>query len=204
MSIYEDLIQYLKNPVPERDSNRDFFHHLSIFLVMLMTCFMISFILSIVIGMVYNSGLIENDYHAFDDLKNLSNFKIFLLAAVWAPLIEETIFRAPLTLFKSPWKLPFKVEGVNEIKVKAFENPVTFKIAFYVFALAFGYIHLFNYQIDTQILLFSPLLVLPQIILGLVIGYVRIRLGFLWAVALHAFYNGILVSLFLVAKNAIQ
>jgi len=202
--MYEDLVKYLKNPVAEKDPNRDFFHHLSIFLVMLMTCFMISFLLSIVIGMVYSSGLIENDYHAFDDLKDLSSYQIFFAAAVLAPLIEEIIFRAPLTLFKSPWKLPFKVEGINEIRIKALENPKVFRIAFYVFALAFGYIHLSNYQIDAQILLFSPLLVAPQILLGLIIGYVRIRLGFFWGVALHACYNGILVSLFLVTKDAFQ
>jgi membrane protease YdiL (CAAX protease family) len=204
MSIYEDLFQFIKNPVVEKDPNRNFFHHLSVFLVLLLTCFMISFVLSIIIGMVYTSGLIENDYHAFDELKELPKYQIFLAAAVIAPILEETLFRAPLTWFTSPWKLPIKVNGESqEIRIKAFENPAVFRVAFYVLALTFGYIHLFNYQIDSQILAFSPLLVAPQIILGLIFGYIRVRLGFLWAVAMHACYNGILVSLFLVAKDVV-
>jgi membrane protease YdiL (CAAX protease family) len=203
MNTYEDLIQFLRNPVPEKSQNHDFFHRISVFLTLLLTCFMISFFLSIVIGMVYQSGLIENDYHAFDNIKDKPDYEIFLLAVILAPMIEEAIFRGPLTLFKSPWKLPFKVEGINEIRIRAFENPKVFQIAFYVFALAFGYIHLSNYQIDTQIVLFSPLLVAPQIVLGLIVGYIRIRFGFLWGVALHAGYNGILIALFLVAKDVV-
>lgn len=207
MSIYDDLIGFLKNPVCNKGEHQTFSQKLTVFLVLLLTCFMVSFVLSIIIGMVYSSGLIENDYHAFDDLEALPKYKIFLAAAVLAPIVEETIFRAPLVLFTSPWKTPSFLRGeeaTNEgLQIKAFENPIVFKIAFYVFALAFGYIHLFNYQIDAQILIFSPLLVAPQIILGLIFGYIRIRLGFLWAVAIHAFYNGILVSLFLAAKDVL-
>lgn len=203
MNIYEDLIQFLKKPVPEKDPNRDFFHHVVIFLILLMTCFMISFFLNILIGMVYNSGLIENDYHALDELQKQSTKEILFALVVFAPLVEETIFRAPITIFQSPWKLPFKIEGVNKIRIKAFENPMVFRTAFYGFALAFGYVHLLNYQVDSQILLYSPLLVAPQISLGLIIGYIRVRLGFFWAIAMHAAYNGILAFLFLATKDVL-
>ena len=170
---------------------------------------MISFTLSIIIGVIYQSGLIENEYHAFDELKELAGYKILLLGAVFAPLTEELIFRAPLVLFKSPWKIRVKSDSeegyiTKEIRLKIFEHPLAFKIAFFTMAILFGYVHITNYQIDTRILLFSPILVAPQMILGVIFGFIRIRLGLIWAIAMHAFYNGLLISLFLIAKDVIQ
>ena len=44
------------------------------------------------------------------------------------------------------------------------------------------------------------LLVLPQTILGLWLGYVRLRYGFGWAVLGHAFHNGFVLSPILLIK----
>ncbi len=209
MNIYTDLIQFLRSPNLQEDPNKDFIYRIGSFALLLFLCFVISFILSIFINNIYESGWIENDYHAFDDLKEFSDLKILFLASVMAPFIEESVFRAPLTAFKSPWKLYRKDSESGErilkdIHIPLFENPRVFQVAFYVMAILFGYVHLFNYQIDSQILLFSPILVAPQMILGLIFGFIRIRFGFLWAVAMHACYNGFLVLLFLLAQNAIQ
>jgi membrane protease YdiL (CAAX protease family) len=209
MNVYSDLIHFLKNPNLQEDPNKGFIYRVSSFILLLFLCLVVSFTLSIFINSIYESGWIENDYHAFDDLKEFSDLKILFLASVAAPFIEESIFRAPLTAFKSPWKLYRKDPETGErilkdIRIPLFEHPRVFQVAFFVMAILFGYVHLFNYQIDTQILLFSPILVAPQMILGLIFGYIRIRFGFLWAVAMHACYNGFLVSLFLLAQNAVQ
>ena len=66
---------------------------------------------------------------------------------------------------------------------------------FYGSALLFGAIHLYNYDLgspDAFELAAAPLLIAPQIVGGLVLGYVRVRLGFWYAVANHAAFNGIL------------
>ena len=209
MNVFSDLIHFLWRPSLQEDPNNDFIHRVSSFTQLLVLCFVISFTLSIFINMIYESGWIQNDYHAFDDLKELSDFKILFLASVLAPFMEESVFRAPLTAFKSPWKLyrtdPESGERVlKDIRIPLFENPRVFQVLFYVLAIMFGYVHLFNYQIDAQILLFSPILVAPQMILGLIFGFIRVRCGFLWAVAMHACYNGFLVSLFLLAQDAVQ
>ena len=210
MSILSDLASYIQRPVLEKDENKDFLYRVGVFSALLLTCFIISFFISIIIGIIYSSGLIENDYHAFDDLnEKLNGLELFFAAAVLAPLIEETVFRAPLTLFRSPWRIYRKIDGqeereLQEIHIRAFENPRVFRFAFYALALIFGYIHLSNYEIDTQILLFSPILVAPQILLGLIFGYIRVRFGFIWAIAMHSFYNGTLVIIALLAQYAIQ
>lgn len=61
---------------------------------------------------------------------------------------------------------------------------------FYATAIAFGYLHLFNYgSISLEILMASPVLVLMFIIYGIVFGYVRVTLGFSWALVLHMILN---------------
>jgi hypothetical protein len=42
--------------------------------------------------------------------------------------------------------------------------------------------------------LLSPLLVAPQLTVGVFLGFIRVRFGLNWAIALHAFYNLILVG----------
>ena len=100
--------------------------------------------------------------------------QIFLLGAMLMPVLEETIFRGPITEFK---------------------KPKSFKIAFYTFALLFGSIYISNFEITTNVLLLSPLFVLPQILLGSYFGYIRVRLGLTWSMLLHGCYNGILITM---------
>ncbi|EMR00872.1 CPBP family intramembrane glutamic endopeptidase [Cesiribacter andamanensis] len=61
--------------------------------------------------------------------------------------------------------------------------------------LLFALVHLINFKPTAQVLLFAPLLVLPQFLLGLILGYVRVRQGLGWAIALHGVYNFIILGL---------
>lgn len=59
--------------------------------------------------------------------------------------------------------------------------------------LIFAFIHVFNYE-DTSNLVFLLPLVIPQFIVGLLLGYARVTLG-LWACCLlHFLHNGLLVA----------
>jgi membrane protease YdiL (CAAX protease family) len=99
------------------------------------------------------------------------------MAVVLAPILEECIFRAPISLFKNKQKY--------------------FKYIFYGFALLFGFVHIFNYEITPEILLFSPLLVAPQISLGLLLGYLRVKLSLIYSITLHMLFNASLLIPFL-------
>ena len=179
----DELIVYIKNPVLEKDENTNFTYRLkklfSIFIISLLT----SFFFTILISTLEEIGLFNSENHSVNDVfKKYGAVFFFISAVIIAPLIEESIFRAPLTLFK---------------KKKAF------KIAFYVFALAFGFLHITNYEISTNVLIFSPILIAPQIFAGLYFGFVRVRFGLIWSIALHATYNGLIFTLFLLTKDAI-
>ena len=74
---------YIKNPTLEEDPNRSLSYRVGIFFTLFLTCFVVSFFISIFIGMLYTSGLIENDYHAFDDLQEkLTSLQLFLAASL--------------------------------------------------------------------------------------------------------------------------
>ena len=115
------------------------------------------------------------DTHKTEEMfKGMAILKILLLAAIITPIVEELIFRAPITAFK---------------------KPKSFKQSFYTFSIAFGIIHIFNFEITTNVLLLAPLLVLPQLLVGTYFGYIRVRLGLRWSMLLHGCYNGVLITM---------
>ncbi|MEW7280691.1 CPBP family intramembrane glutamic endopeptidase [Aquimarina sp. 2201CG1-2-11] len=68
-----------------------------------------------------------------------------------------------------------------------------FKLVFYSTALLFALVHLTNYQLSLTVILVVPILILPQFIGGILIGYIRLRSGFIWGILLHALNNAILL-----------
>lgn len=65
-----------------------------------------------------------------------------------------------------------------------------FKYFFYGVALTFGLTHTSNFAGNFYlILLFSPLLVGPQIVLGLILGYVRMKHGLVYSIIFHMLVN---------------
>lgn len=60
---------------------------------------------------------------------------------------------------------------------------------FYISVASFGLLHITNYNPKLITFLLLPILVLPQLILGLFIGYIRLRLGFFLGCIFHVFHN---------------
>ncbi len=122
--------------------------------------------------------------HALDRmLQDYSPVMIFLLVVIFAPLLEELIFRAPLSLFKTSNYFPF---------------------TFYLSVVAFGFVHLFNFEAYDQYFWLTPILVLPQLISGVFLAFIRVRMGLLYSIVLHAAFNGIVISPFLLLVSLKQ
>jgi len=75
-----------------------------------------------------------------------------------------------------------------------------FPIAFYGSTVLFALLHLSNYQdgLSSPIMLLA---VLPQALVGLILGYVRMRFGLVQAIIFHALYNFVLIGIFLMAQS---
>lgn len=170
---FTEIITYLKNPVLEKDSNQETSYRLRKFLNILIISIITGVILSPLFILIEKSGLVNLNDHAMEEMmRSMSKTVIFLFTVIAAPLIEELIFRAPITLF---------------------QNKNSFKIAFYTFALIFGLVHITNFNMTTNVLLLAPILVLPQIILGGYLGFIRVRFGLGWSILLHAAYNAFFI-----------
>ena len=164
-----NLVAYLKNPVPGEDTNTDLKYRFQIFFQILVISILTAFIITPVFGLLEELQLINMEDHKLDDIfKSMGIPLMILVGAIIAPIFEELIFRGPITLFK---------------------KPKSFKIAFYFFTLIFGFVHITNFELTTNVLLLSPILVLPQIILGGYLGHIRVRFGLKWSMLLHGTYN---------------
>ncbi|MBU2996159.1 CPBP family intramembrane metalloprotease [Cellulophaga baltica] len=132
-----------------------------------------SFCLGILMSIIITATGAEIGNHGMDQLfEKYNEFIIFLLAVIFAPLLEELLFRAPLVFFK---------------------NSHFFKYAYYNSALLFGLIHLTNFESFTENIWLAPILVAPQIAAGFILGFTRVKLGLGWSILLHACHNGILI-----------
>jgi membrane protease YdiL (CAAX protease family) len=61
---------------------------------------------------------------------------------------------------------------------------------YWISSVGFGLIHIFNFlPLEITICWVYPLLILPQIILGLILGFSRIKYGFFFSLLLHGLIN---------------
>ncbi len=69
-----------------------------------------------------------------------------------------------------------------------------FKYVFYFSVLSFGLVHISNFRpINFSIFYLYPFFVLPQLGMGVLLGYLRLNLkhGLFWAMLLHMFINAV-------------
>lgn len=148
----------------------------------------------------------------------------WLQALLWAPVVEELVFRyslrrivhalwlvpvsvvimmsgastasvlfliAVLLVCWSPWVVrsrPGRVPGRSWALRKRYR--ALFPWVFHAANLAFAGVHLHNFNIPQAPLWLLPLLVLPQWLTGMVLGWLRVRCGIGSAMVLHGLFNG--------------
>ena len=169
-----EIFQFIRHPLYEADENINLKYRINIFFRLLFIALAISLVLGLTIGALESVSNLDLGEHAMDLLiDQYSVYFIFFAAVVLAPVLEELFFRGPMIFFKrSPY----------------------FNIIFYLLTLLFGFYHITNFEITSTVLLLSPLLVAPQLSVGVLLGFIRVRFGLLWAVLLHACYNLVLIG----------
>ncbi len=176
----KEIISFLKNPIYQEDEKQNFKYRLTIFWKLLFFALLLSFVFGVINASLEPLFGLDIGKHAIDDfMEQYSPWFLLLAAVVLAPVIEELLFRGPMVFFK---------------------NSPYFGVVFYLFTLVFGFYHITNFEINTQTFLLSPLLVAPQLSVGLFLGFIRVRFGLLWAMALHGLYNLILIGPFVVLQ----
>ncbi|AHM61711.1 hypothetical protein D770_17295 [Flammeovirgaceae bacterium 311] len=157
--------------------------------------FLIVFLLAAVLmpaleELTFRLWLIYNPIYFHVSLWLIAFFLSTALTQAGLPLFGYAVFgiAALITILL----LTFK-DAAQQLLVNLYTN--YYGWLFYGAAIIFALVHLINFQLNARILLMAPLLVLPQLLLGLILGYLRVRLGLIWAIALHGVYNALVLSM---------
>lgn len=178
-------------------------------------------LLLVVLSLVSLIPNVQDSNNLLDSVEDLPIWYLPFAAVVMAPLLEEVIFRLPLRAFWINLFIPAALISIGAIgaifnpgfplllllcvvliavytkdtgtRLSALQNFYNkySRAIFYAIAVLFGAIHIANY--DPDVWQFLPLLVLPQVVIGLLLGFVRLRYGLTWAIGLHALHNGCLL-----------
>jgi len=73
-------------------------------------------------------------------------------------------------------------------------------LIFYASLLIFSFLHLKNYNLTKELLIFSPIFILPRILGGILFSYIRLNSGILLAILFHSFNNGIFKVIKIIAE----
>ena len=129
---------------------------------------------------------------------------LLLLGVILVPLLEEVIFRLPLR-YRRNYLLRWVVYLSSAVRGKSVADGHQqarkvwqrhYRWVFYGFAVAFAYVHMSNFgDVSSTMWLVSPFLVAPQLAAGLIIGYIRLRQGFIWGVVFHAMHNFVFLAI---------
>ncbi|MGN6394629.1 MAG: CPBP family glutamic-type intramembrane protease [Mucilaginibacter sp.] len=162
-------------------------------------------------------------------LHKMGYWKALVYICLIGPLIEETVFRLPLSLKKKHIALGFAAAAFlfSSFFLKEIKSPLlnlsarlllgglVYVICFFtapkglsvighrfrkhlivLSVLLFGLMHIGNYNpVQWPVIWIYPAYVLPQILMGWAITYVRFRDGFWWGFALHCMINSVSMAL---------
>jgi Type II CAAX prenyl endopeptidase Rce1-like len=151
-------------------------------------------------------------------LDDVAPLVVVILGVLAAPVLEELTFRLPLGPLRPWWLLVSAlclgsvdprlglaalVVAVTVVACRPLRRAAVrfwaerFPAVFFGSAVAFGLLHVTNWHFGRPLLAFVmlPLLVLPQGLIGVVLGYTRVRMGLRWSMLLHATYNGTVLGL---------
>lgn len=242
MAVIKDMFTYLRRPVMQRQRRRFTPDALLDLIKLLGFAFLTLIFAGMVMGVIFQlAGVsLPEPSEDFTQMMNQANF--VLLAAIAAPLIEETLFRswlgarwgvlvaapllfcaAALLVITGADMVAMNIKLIAAIAVAgaaglylsryaalrkrpAFLDAAVktvFPYAFWGSCLAFGLMHLANYKAGDMGLLL-PLAVLPQFLIGVILGYVRMRFGLICAMVFHGAYNISVLTIFSLLGQAVS
>lgn len=176
----DEFFEFAKQPVYTLDENYNFKYRFKKLIKLLALSLGLSITLLMIASTAQQVLNLEMGKHAIDNLfEDYSLFVILLLAVVVAPFLEELLFRGPLYFFRDSKYFP---------------------AIFYILTLTFGIVHISNFELSTKVWLLSPLLVAPQIGVGFLLGFIRVKFGLVWSMSMHALYNLIIITPMILLK----
>lgn len=138
---------------------------------------------------------------------------IIIFGLLIQPFAEEIIFRLGLKikynlLFRTIFVLVYLFYRKNAFhlikKLYSFWGKY-YSIIFYSSAIIFAFFHIYNYNFD-KISLQLLFLLIPQLVGGLLLGFIRLKIGFIYSYFLHMWINFVflLIPFFLIYQPLLK
>lgn len=197
-STIKNYLNYLKHPTDEKNTDATFGFKLKTLVILFL------FSLPIIYTWGYLFSTLQK-LHWLDAGTNVNSsliykysfLKLMLICVVSAPVLEELAFRLPLR-YKYNYLLQLMAhlisltgfaqkENWNETVQKYWQKH--FAKFFYLMAIAFGFVHMYNFVDHKQLWTWIIVLVFPQLFIGSILGYIRVQFSLPWSMAYHAFHN---------------
>lgn len=210
---FRELFLFFRNPDDKPASNQTLREKsLKLFLVLILDLAIAS-IFALVLSALEKQGLFSMENHKIIELlKSMPKGVVFISFIIIVPIVEELIFRLYLR-YKNNYLLRlfvslFYVAGKNRKEhIEKRIKKVWYKKYGYIFyfsAILFGFVHIFNFNSDKNLLLLFPIITAPQIFVGLFAGYLRVRFNLIWGFFLHAIHNLVFFLPFLISGDSIE
>ena len=197
---YSDLFIFLKKPVDAPTNNRPIASKAKRLFTILLLDISLMAICLLLLKIIESTGLYSTNDNKLNELLKTMPAAVFaILGVLIIPFTEEVIFRLYLRyntnyLLRFLVSLSFVAGKKNKVRVEAWVKKIwhqQYRYIFYLAALLFGFIHIFNYEYDLKMLILFPLITIPQIVGGILLGYLRVRFNLIWGFFLHALHNAI-------------
>ncbi len=173
-TVLQDLFIFIKSP-DDRQLNLSIPSKLLYLLILMIFEFVITFLFIIPV-LEWVDGILDLQSV---DITYDSLLTSFFLYVIVAPFLEELVFRHVL-----------RYQGLKTKVISATRWHKIFPYLVYFSSISFGLIHITNYtNSGTLFLALSPIIVVSQLIGGLILAFIRVRLNFLWGVLFHASWN---------------
>jgi membrane protease YdiL (CAAX protease family) len=195
----QDLWAFIKNPVDQKDSIQSWQHKAKRLFYVLIIDVLFMLILIPIISGIGKLGLVDLENNKNLILFQLPLDQLVLFGVVFVPLIEELIFRLYLR-FKHNFlaRLIILLASITGKQKKSkIESQLflfwerRFRGIFYFSVIVFGMVHLLNFDYSLNLLLLAPVIIAPQLIIGLFLGFLRVKHNLLLGFFLHAIHNAI-------------
>lgn len=209
----KNFISFLKNPTDQKGAELTFLERLKNVLAFIILEMPVLLLLIGIISGLEKLEWIDTENHSIQEMMKTIPIPLFFILAVFIiPLFEELIFRLYLRYqYNSVIQiiLGFASFGGTAARQKTNDKLQTiwtkyYATVFFISALLFGFIHIFNFEITVNVLLLSPLLVAPQIMMGLITGFLRVKQGFLAGYMMHAIHNAIFIGISILGMNSMM
>lgn len=207
--IFQDLIIFLKKPsdsiYPIQSIKSKLNSLLTILIIDLLVIAIISFIINILDNFI---NLNLQNHQILILLELIPIWLVIVLVVIILPFFEELIFRLFLRFEYNYYiKTIIKVLSIflNVQNIENYYKSIWFSKYIYIFyfsSIAFAFVHLSNFDLNSIILITIPILILPQFVLGLFIGYLRVRFSFILGFLFHSIHNLIFIVITLISLNS--